>query len=63
LPPRRLLFFQSDWTLLITEITGIDDAALIDFDPSSRNPTIRQRMSWAAHRKTTEIEDVSDGHI
>ena len=77
--PHRLLFFQSDWTLLITsvdlpidnykasptfrklitEITGIDDAALTHFDPSSRNPTIRQRMSWAARRKTTEIEDVA----
>jgi hypothetical protein len=44
---------------LITEITGIDDAALTHFDPSSRNPTIRQRMSWAAHRKTTEIEDAA----
>ena len=59
--PHRLLFFQSDWTLLITsvdlpidnykasptfrnlitEITGINDAALVHFDPSSRNPTIR----------------------
>ncbi|KAI9568274.1 hypothetical protein HD554DRAFT_2022616, partial [Boletus coccyginus] len=76
--PHRLVFFQSDWTLLITsddlpmdnykasptfrklltEITGIDDAALTHFDPSSRNPTLRQRMSWAARRKTTEIEDI-----
>ncbi|KAF8557409.1 hypothetical protein OG21DRAFT_1505359 [Imleria badia] len=77
--PHRLVFFQSDWTLLvtsddlpidnykasstfcnlITEITGIDDAALTQFDPTSRTPTIRQRMSWAAHRKTTEIEDTA----
>ncbi|KAG8213392.1 heterokaryon incompatibility protein-domain-containing protein [Butyriboletus roseoflavus] len=77
--PRRLVFFQSDWTLLatsddlpvdnykasptfcklITEITGIDDDALTDFDPTSRHITIRQRMSWAAHRKTTEIEDTA----
>ena len=77
--PKRLVFFQSDWTLLttsgdlpmdnykespafrklITDITGIDDAALTHFDPTSRQPTIRQRMSWAAHRKTTEIEDVA----
>lgn len=77
--PRRLLFFQSDWTLLvtsddlpidnykesltfrklITEITGIDDTVLTHFDPTSRQPTVRQRMSWAAHRKTTEIEDVA----
>ena len=77
--PHRLVFFQSDWTLLttsddlpidnykasptfrklITEITGIDDAALTHFDPTSRQPTIRQRMSWAARRKTTEIEDVA----
>ncbi|KAF8440521.1 heterokaryon incompatibility protein-domain-containing protein [Boletus edulis BED1] len=77
--PNRLLFFQSDWTLLITsddlpidnykasstfrnlitDITGIDDASLTHFDPASRTPTIRQRMSWAAHRKTTEIEDIA----
>ena len=77
--PHHLVFFQSDWTLLvtsddlpidnykasptfrnlITEITGIDDAALTHFDPASRIPTIRQRMSWAAHRKTTEIEDTA----
>ncbi|KAG9314900.1 heterokaryon incompatibility protein-domain-containing protein [Chiua virens] len=44
---------------LISEITGIDDAALTHFDPASRQPTIRQRMSWAARRKTTEIEDIA----
>ncbi|KAN0092885.1 Heterokaryon incompatibility protein (HET) domain containing protein [Tylopilus felleus] len=77
--PHRLLFFQSDWTLLITsddlpidnykasptfrklitDITDIDDASLTQFDPASRTPTVRQRMSWAAHRKTTEVEDVA----
>ncbi|KAF8440522.1 heterokaryon incompatibility protein-domain-containing protein [Boletus edulis BED1] len=77
--PNRLLFFQSDWTLLITsddlpidnykasstfrtlitDITGIDDASLTHFDPASRTPTIRQRMSWAARRRTTKIEDIA----
>ena len=77
--PCRLVFYQSDWTLLatsddlpvdnykssptfrelITEITGIDDDALTNFDPTSRDITIRQRMSWAAHRKTTELEDIA----
>ena len=42
---------------LLTKITGIDDKALTSFDPTSRHITIRQRMSWAANRNTTEMED------
>lgn len=77
--PKRIVFFKSDWTplltsidlpvdnykvsttfrQLITEITGIDDDALTNFDPTSRHITIRQRMSWATRRKTTEIEDIA----
>ena len=50
---------SSEFRDLIEDITGIDGAALTHFDPTSRQPTIRQRMSWAARRKTTEIEDMA----
>ncbi|KIJ67104.1 hypothetical protein HYDPIDRAFT_26507 [Hydnomerulius pinastri MD-312] len=44
---------------LISEITGIEDSCLTNFDPASPTLSIRQRMSWAAHRKTTEVEDIA----
>ncbi|KAF9223853.1 hypothetical protein BS17DRAFT_122606 [Gyrodon lividus] len=44
---------------LLSEITGVEDLSLTNFDPASPTLSIRQRMSWAAHRKTTEIEDVA----
>ncbi|KAF9236724.1 hypothetical protein BU15DRAFT_89019 [Melanogaster broomeanus] len=52
--PARLLFFQKDWSLLKTS----DDLPLDNYKESLpfRN---WQRMSWAAHRKTTEIEDIA----
>ncbi|KIK93267.1 hypothetical protein PAXRUDRAFT_524739 [Paxillus rubicundulus Ve08.2h10] len=44
---------------LVSEITGIEDSCLTTFDPASSTLSIRQRMSWAAHRKTTEVEDIA----
>jgi hypothetical protein len=65
--PRRMLFFTSEWELIGTKeslcekisiITGIDMRTL-------RAPTtlfsasVACKMSWAANRQTTRIEDVA----
>jgi hypothetical protein len=63
LAPEKLIFFSSNWKLLeddflvenISQWTGIPARAIQHFKPSRW--TIAQRMSWAAHRETTRIED------
>ena len=63
--PTTLLFIASDWEVLgtrtqlvkhIEAITGIDTAILLHRRQLGR-VSIAQRMSWAAYRNTTRIED------
>lgn len=64
--PEALTFYNHAWKKLakkdhlidfISEITGIDDEALIGEDISQFS--IAERMAWAAHRKATRQEDVA----
>lgn len=67
LAPSQMIFFAADWTVLgdrneisswITDITGIHIGALKDKSMIPRY-TIAQRMSWAATRETTRLEDIA----
>jgi hypothetical protein len=60
LAPRSVVFFDNDWIdigtklsleEIISEITGIDD--FVNFETAC----VAQKMSWAAKRETTRIED------
>ncbi|KAF2117416.1 heterokaryon incompatibility protein-domain-containing protein [Lophiotrema nucula] len=62
--PKSVEFYDADWTLVgtkvslqedITALTGIDEDVLRHADPLSHNVAVR--MSWAASRQTTRIED------
>jgi len=64
LAPRKVLFYDQDWQFLgdkcslvadLSRITGIDQAALETGNLCSYS--IAQKMSWAARRITTRIED------
>lgn len=73
LAPRKLEFFDTNWSLLgtrhdlschISSITGINEIFLIEDITSSRHnllhtASIAERMSWAAKRVTTRQEDVA----
>lgn len=65
--PRRMTFFTADWIEVgskeqlagaIQERTNVP-AQLLSGDPSAllRNASVAQKMSWAAGRRTTRIED------
>ncbi|KAH8896515.1 HET-domain-containing protein [Thozetella sp. PMI_491] len=63
--PRNVEFYDRDWTLRgtkrqledrIHEITRIDKAVLLNQDALGTVPVAR-RMSWAARRETTRVED------
>ncbi|KAI0369064.1 HET-domain-containing protein [Pilatotrama ljubarskyi] len=63
--PDTVVFLSSTWTVLGTkaslarlleEVTGIDTAVLT-FRRKLSDVSIARRMSWAARRKTTRIED------
>ena len=63
--PRRSKFFGYPWTLLgskenlmqmITQVTGIPEKVLQDAD-AVFDFSVAQRMSWAAERATTRLED------
>ena len=65
LAPPVLLFISRDWTTLgskadlatvVSRITGIPTTVLKFEEPLS-NVSIAQRMSWAAFRQTTRLED------
>lgn len=67
LAPSKEVFFAADWTVLgdknklsnwIADITGIHIGALRDRSTIQRY-SIAQRMSWAATRETTRIEDIA----
>lgn len=62
--PQNLNFYSKDWKLvgskqdlipMITSITGIDEASLLGSD--LKDVSIAKRMSWAAKRETTRVED------
>ncbi|PIL25391.1 hypothetical protein GSI_13281 [Ganoderma sinense ZZ0214-1] len=68
--PRRLVFLSQTWELLgtksglarlVEEITGIPLEILIDNDRLLHGwldgCSVAQRMSWAARRRTTKVED------
>ncbi|KAI0716533.1 hypothetical protein C8Q76DRAFT_410889 [Earliella scabrosa] len=63
--PFRLTFFSKEWQMLcskailvqeLTEITGVDRDILLHHK-SLDSVSVARRMSWAAERKTTRIED------
>ncbi|KAH9856279.1 heterokaryon incompatibility protein-domain-containing protein [Lenzites betulinus] len=63
--PHFLIFVAQDWTplgtkaalaSLIEDITGID-AAVLTFHRSLHQVSVARRMSWAASRKTSRVED------
>ncbi|KAK7972179.1 HET-domain-containing protein [Apiospora saccharicola] len=65
--PRNLQFFSADWSLIgtkeslisnLSRITQIDETVLEDADSMSDFP-IGKRMSWAARRSATKVEDVA----
>jgi hypothetical protein len=62
LAPASVVFFDQDWVEIgtkaslgeiISKITGIED--LIDFESAC----VAQKMSWAANRETTRVEDMA----
>ena len=67
--PRKLSFYNSAWEYigtrgnlwcLISEITGISDDYEIPNDTASLEVIpVARRMSWAANRKTTRVEDIA----
>lgn len=66
LGPERLRFFSSTFKFLGTKrelcellvvITGISDAAIRNVSHAS--PNVAQKMSWAARRQTTRVEDMA----
>ncbi|KAI1338604.1 heterokaryon incompatibility protein-domain-containing protein [Xylariaceae sp. FL0016] len=50
--------YKSDWKLLLSRETGVDVAILDDLAGLPQIPVAR-RMSWAAGRQTTRIEDMA----
>ncbi|KAE9375134.1 HET-domain-containing protein [Stipitochalara longipes BDJ] len=66
LAPSRIKFFDCNWSDIgnkadymkeISEITGIDLYALAGGD--LQNLSVARRMSWAASRQTTRLEDIA----
>jgi hypothetical protein len=64
--PKKVIFYSRGWVRLgskkkfeaiISEITGIDSAALHNFQVTSFS--IAERMSWASDRVTTRPEDIA----
>ncbi|KAL2157134.1 hypothetical protein VTH06DRAFT_6422 [Thermothelomyces fergusii] len=65
LAPKKVVFYARGWRLLgtksslvkhIVKATGIDEVVLID-PKLIYNASVAKRMSWAANRNTTRIED------
>lgn len=64
--PKEVIFFSSDWerigdkrnlTAELSQITGIVESVLAGGDPYE--VSVAQRMSWAAQRVTTRVEDIA----
>jgi hypothetical protein len=65
--PTNVLFYDADWNILETKenvaaeveaITGIDQGVLRGYTSLTKIP-LAKRMSWAAKRETTRIEDMA----
>ncbi|KAI9056709.1 HET-domain-containing protein [Trametes sanguinea] len=65
--PRRVVFLSSSWRVIGTkfglavalqEITGVHLPILLNND-TVRRASVAQRMSWAADRETTRVEDIA----
>jgi hypothetical protein len=65
--PKSVIFYNKTWSFIgtrktlhqiISETTGIDTDYLNHARPLS-TASIAKRMSWAAHRQTTRLEDVA----
>ncbi len=63
--PRYLIFLASNWALLgtksafaelVEEISGVD-IKVLTFTRDVTNVSVARRMSWAARRQTTRLED------
>lgn len=66
LAPKKVIFYSREWVELgskkkfgtmISEVTGIDSAALITFNVTRFS--VAERMSWASVRVTTRPEDIA----
>jgi hypothetical protein len=65
--PERVIFLNAEWNFIgskislrktISEITDIDEDVL-NMPPYVPYVTVARRMSWAAKRKTTRVEDIA----
>jgi hypothetical protein len=65
--PRHVRFYAADWTFIGTKstlfkqlarITGID-RDLLSGSRRLEYFSVAKRMSWAAHRITTRVEDIA----
>jgi hypothetical protein len=65
--PKKVLFYDQAWNYvgsktrlsgLISEISNLDKEVLLGTIPAW-NYSIATRMSWAAHRQTTRVEDIA----
>ncbi|KAJ3528169.1 hypothetical protein NM208_g10328 [Fusarium decemcellulare] len=67
--PDQVVFFDQDWNLVgtksdwdfvrvIAEITGISVKVLV-YEPCFHEASVAQKMSWAAKRQTTKVEDLA----
>jgi hypothetical protein len=65
--PTNVLFYDADWNILETKenvaeeieaITGIDQGVLRGYTSLTKIP-LAKRMSWAARRETTRVEDLA----
>ncbi|KAF4465914.1 beta transducin [Fusarium albosuccineum] len=67
--PDRVVFFDQDWNLvgtksdwdfvrILAEITGISVKVLV-YEPCFHEASFAQKMSWAAKRQTTKVEDLA----
>ena len=64
--PQQVMFFADDWSqvgtkagwsIWLSEVTGINEGVLLGKSPE-RVP-VAHRMSWAAGRQTTRVEDIA----
>ena len=67
LAPQNVIFYDGDWqqrgtksdlSEAIAEVTDVDRAVLLD-DSLLRSLPVARKMSWAARRRTTRIEDIA----
>ena len=65
--PRKVVFYAKDWSKigtkldmadLVAEITNIDVGVLRN-DAGQSDISVAKRMSWAASRQTTRVEDIA----